>query len=90
MAVLRESPWYQQILREGEAIGETKGEARGEARGRREEKLSSIEMLLEVKFGSQGLQLMPQISPITDLERLAAIQQAIKTANTMDELRQII
>ena len=54
MAVLRESPWYQEILREGEA--------RGEQRGRREQMLLNIEMSLEVKFGNYGLQLMPQIA----------------------------
>jgi predicted transposase YdaD len=30
MGVLRESPWYQEILREGETRGEARGEARGE------------------------------------------------------------
>ncbi len=86
MAVLNESPWYQQILREGEA----RGEARGEERGRREEKLSSIEMGLEVKFGTEGLQLMPEIARISNLQRLKAIQRAILTVNTLDELRQLI
>jgi predicted transposase YdaD len=82
MAVLNESPWYQQILREGEA--------RGEARGRRQEMLSGIELGLELKFGSEGLQLMPEISQISNLERLKIIQQAIKTVNSVDELKQII
>lgn len=78
MAVLRESPWYQQILREGEQ------------RGRREEMLSGIELALEIKFGTEGLQLMPEISHISDLDRLKAIQQGIKSMNTLNELRQII
>ncbi len=34
MAVLRESPWYQEILREGERQGELRGEQQGEQRGR--------------------------------------------------------
>ncbi|MBD2353931.1 Rpn family recombination-promoting nuclease/putative transposase [Tolypothrix sp. FACHB-123] len=78
MAVLRESPWYQEI------------EQRGVERGRREELFSSIELLLEMKFGSEGLELMPIISHINDLERLKSIQQAIKTANSVEDLRQII
>lgn len=78
MAVLRESPWYQQIFREGEQ------------RGRREEILSGIELALEIKFGTEGLQLMPEISQISDLDRLKAIQQGIKSVNTLDKLRQII
>ncbi|MBD2411241.1 transposase [Nostoc calcicola FACHB-389] len=77
MAVLRESPWYQEILREGEA------------RGRREELYSGIELALEIKFGTPGLDLMPIIYQITDLQRLKVIQQAIKTLNTVEELQQI-
>ncbi|MBD2776350.1 hypothetical protein ICL16_30910 [Iningainema sp. BLCCT55] len=78
MAVLRESPWYQQIVSESEQRGERRGI------------LSGIELGLELKFGSEGLQLMPEISQISDLERLTTIQQAIRTVNTLDELRQLI
>ncbi|ODH01694.1 transposase [Nostoc sp. KVJ20] len=90
MAVLRESPWYQQILREGEERGEKRGEERGRREGRQEEILSGIELALEIKFGAEGLQLMPEISQISDLDRLKAIQQGIKSVNTLDELRQLI
>ncbi len=90
MAILRESPWYQQILREGEQRGEQRGEERGRREGRREEILSGIELALEIKFGVEGLQLMPEISQISDLDRLKAIQQGIKSVNTLDELRQLI
>ncbi len=77
MTVLRESPWYQEILREGEA------------RGRREELYSGIELALEIKFGNTGLDLMPMIYQITDLQRLKEIQQAIKTVSTVEELQRI-
>jgi predicted transposase YdaD len=82
MAVLTESPWYQQILREGEA--------RGQQEGRREEMLSGIELGLEIKFGTEGLQLMPKISQISDLNRLKAIQRGILTSNTLEEFWQLI
>lgn len=78
MAILTESPWYQQILREGE----TRGERRGI--------ISGIEMALEIKFGDEGLQLMPQISQITDLEQLKVIQRGVKTVNSLEELRGLI
>ncbi len=81
MAVLRESPWYQEILREGEA--------RGEARGQRQGIISGIETSLEAKFGSDGLELMPQIAQVSDLERLKEILRNIITANTFEELRQL-
>ena len=76
--MLEKSFFYQQILREGEQ------------RGQRQEMLSGIELGLEFKFGSEGLQLMPEIAQISDLERLKAIQRAILTVNTLDELRQLI
>ena len=72
MAILTESPWYQQILREGEARGETRGI------------ISGIEMALEIKFGSEGLQLMPQISQISDLEQLKIILFGVKNANYLE------
>ncbi|WP_193194653.1 Rpn family recombination-promoting nuclease/putative transposase [Nostoc sp. MG11] len=86
MAILRESPWYQQILKEGEQ----RGRQEGRQEGRREEMLSGIELALEIKFDTEGLQLMPEISQISDLDRLKAIQQGIKNMKTLDELRQII
>jgi len=74
MAVLSESPWYQEILQQGMRQGI----------------LSGIELALELKFGSEGLQLLPKISQISDLERLKAIQREIMTANTLDELRGVV
>ncbi|WP_392482013.1 Rpn family recombination-promoting nuclease/putative transposase [Nostoc sp. C110] len=82
MSVLRESPWYQEILREGEARGKASGELRGI--------LSAIEINLELKFSDRGLQLMPQINQIQDLERLKTILRNVVTANTIEELQQIL
>ena len=86
MALLEQSPWYQEIFSKGEELGE----ARGELRGRKEELYSGIELALEIKFGNQGLELMAIISQITDLQKLKAIHQAIKTVNTANELQQIL
>jgi predicted transposase YdaD len=86
MAVLHESPWYQQILKEGEKLGEQRGEKRGEKRGI----VSAIELSLEIKFGTEGLQLMPIISQIYDLEQLKTIQRGILTVNSLDELREFM
>jgi len=78
MAVLRESPWYQEILCEGEA------------RGQRQGVIASIETSLDTKFGRDGLELMPQIAQISDLERLKLILQNIITANTVEKLRSLL
>lgn len=51
--------------------------------------LESLELGLELKFGSEGLRLLPEISLLENVEQLRAIQAGLKTANTLDELRQI-
>ena len=77
MAVLVESPWYQEILKQGEALGEVRG------------LLSGIELALELKFGSEGLQLIPEISQITDIDTLRAIREGLRTMNSLEEIRPI-
>jgi predicted transposase YdaD len=74
MTVLRESPWYQEILQ----------------RGKREERLSNIELSLEVKFGNEGLKFVQKISEISDLETLKTIQRSILTVESLDELKHIL
>ncbi|MTJ50856.1 Rpn family recombination-promoting nuclease/putative transposase [Dolichospermum sp. UHCC 0259] len=86
MAILQESPWYQQIFREGEKRGEQRGEKLGERRAI----LSSIELSLEIKFSQEGLQFMPKISQVADLEQLKNIQRSILTVNGLDELREFM
>ncbi|MTJ06914.1 Rpn family recombination-promoting nuclease/putative transposase [Anabaena sp. UHCC 0204] len=81
MEILQESPWYQQIKEEG------RREGREEVR---QVMLSSIELILELKFAQEGLQFMPKISKIADLEQLKNIQRSILTVNTLDELEQFL
>ena len=54
-----------------------------------EELLAGIELGLELKFGAAGLQLMREISQLTDVEVLRAVRQAIKTAASSNVLRLI-
>jgi hypothetical protein len=51
--------------------------------------LEGIELGLELKFGSEGLTLLPEISTIYDIEQLRAIKSGIKTVNNLEELQQI-
>ncbi len=86
MTVLRESPWYQEILQQGMQQGMQQGEQQGE----RKDRLSSIELCLEVKFGNEGLKFMPKISEISNLETLKTIQRSILTVDRLEELRLVM
>ena len=57
--------------------------------GIRQGVLDAVETDLEFSFGEKGLKEMSEISKIEDIDMLHAIRRAIKTAKTVDELRQI-
>ena len=63
------------------------GIRKGEEIGIRKGKLEGIEALLEVKFGANGLSLIDDIRKFSDMEKLSQIQQLIKKAKTLKELR---
>ncbi|GGA58440.1 hypothetical protein [Okeania sp. KiyG1] len=66
LAVLQQSPWYQQILQEGVKIGEQRGEKRGEQKGI----LSGIVLGLELKFGSSGKEIFSEINTMENIQVL--------------------
>jgi len=51
--------------------------------------LEGIEFALDVKFGGQGLALLPEIKAIPDVDRLRAIFHGLKKAKTLEEARQL-
>ncbi|HEV3255256.1 MAG TPA: hypothetical protein VG013_00115 [Gemmataceae bacterium] len=51
--------------------------------------LQGIEVSLEVKFGAEGLRLLPEIRQLYDHEVLQAVLEAIKTAATPEDLRRV-
>ena len=65
------------------------GIQKGRVEGMREGLLKAIELGLRLKFGSEGLSLLPEISLIANLEELNAIIAGIETVNTVDELQEI-
>ena len=81
MAVLQESPWYQEIVQQGIEQGLQQGMRQG--------LLIGIALGLELKFGAEGLELLPEIREIEDVELLAEISEAIKTVDTLNALQQI-
>jgi hypothetical protein len=72
-----------------ERIGIRKGREQGRQEGMREGLLAAIELILEQKFGSEGSDLLPDISEIEDVEQLKAIIAGLQTVNTLEDLRQL-
>ncbi|MDY7004539.1 MAG: transposase [Cyanobacteriota bacterium] len=97
MAVLQQSPWYQQILQEGIEIGQQQGIEIGQQQGieigqQQGEKigiLSGIEIGLELKFGESGKEIFSEINTLENIQVLETILSSLKTVETIDQLRQI-
>jgi hypothetical protein len=45
--------------------------------------------ILEIKFGDEGLRLLPEIQQIESVEILANLLAALKRVNSLEELRAI-
>ncbi len=57
--------------------------------GRREGMREGIEALLRVRFGDEGIKLMPEIQQIHEEETLRAILKALQTTASLEEVRRI-
>ena len=62
----------------------------GIQQGIRQGLLEAIELGISLRFGAEGSRLLHSISQIKDINRLKAIKEAVKTVNTLDELRTIV
>ena len=78
-------PYVTSIERNAIERGRLEGRLEAQVEGL----LKAIELGLELKFGSESLTLLPEISTIKDVEKLEAIISGIKTVNTLEELQQI-
>ncbi len=76
-------------FKQGFQEGLTRGREEGREQGYREGVLEAIALGLELKFGVEGLKLMPEIEAITDLGILRILEKAIRTAQSPEELRQL-
>jgi hypothetical protein len=72
-----------------ERIGMRKGMQQGLEQGKREGLLRAIRLGLDLKFGAAGLPLLSEINKIDDIVLLESIIDAIRTANSPDELRSV-
>ncbi|MFP4439291.1 MAG: hypothetical protein ACLFVO_18775 [Chloroflexaceae bacterium] len=72
-----------------ERIGIQKGIEQGLQQGRVEGLLTGIKLMLEMKFGADGLRLLSEIQQITEPAVIEAVHAAIKDVPTLDELRRV-
>ncbi len=70
--------------------GVQQGLQQGVQQGIREGLTEAIELGLSLKFGYEGLGIMPLIQLIQDCERLRKIKNAIKTVKDLSELKTIL
>ena len=75
------------IFQEEREDGRREGFQQGRQEALREGLLKAIQFGLELKFGMAGLALLPDIQKIQDLDLLNTIQEALKIANSPQEIR---
>ena len=82
MIILKESPWYQQILKEGLETGEKQGLQQG----LQQESLKLVWKLINRRFGTLSSDLSLKINQpsITQLEELAAELLDIAQINQLE------
>jgi hypothetical protein len=76
--------------KEGLQKGRKEGHKEGHSEGERDGLLLSIEMDLELKFGSSAPQLMPGFRAIKDGARLKKLTRAVKSADSLEAVRQLL
>ena len=79
-----------QGLEQGLERGLEQGLERGLERGELRALKRGIEVALELKFGTDGLQLLPLVRAVERVEVLRAVQDSIRTARTLDEVRRLL
>jgi hypothetical protein len=63
---------------------------KGREEGQRIGFVEAIALGLDLKFGAEGLALMPQVEKIEDLGVLQTLTKTIKPAVSLDEIRKLL
>ncbi|MFH0926515.1 MAG: cytosolic protein [bacterium] len=70
--------------------GIEKGREEGRNEGRKEGLREAIDLGLKLKFGLDGLELMPEVEKIISIERLRLVKEAIVIASELEEVKRIV
>jgi hypothetical protein len=82
---------FEKMVRaEGEAIGVAKGEAIGVAKGEASGAARVLKVLLEVRFGTEGIQYGEELSKRADTDWVSKLESAIRNARSIEELRSMM
>ncbi len=81
--------WLEKGKQQGLQEGIQQGMQQGIQQGMYDGLLAGIELGLELRFGSEGLYLLPEIARIQDVNVLRAVHLAIKSAQSLEDLRRI-
>ena len=76
----------QRWIEQGREQGLKQGLRQGLERGIREGLLEAIELGLALRFGTDGLKLLPLVRKVQDVDRLRAIKQALLQVKGIDEV----
>jgi predicted transposase YdaD len=91
--LMMQSYFYELVkeegLQEGRREGRQEGRQEGLQEGIRLGVLQAITFGLDLRFGTDGLRLLPEIENVASLPLLRAVQEHLKTAQTPEELRRI-
>ena len=79
----------QQGMEKGMQQGMEKGMQQGMRQGMRQGLLTAIKLGLDLKFGTAGLKIYPEIKKIDDIDMLETLSEAIKLVKDIDEFRSL-
>ena len=87
--IMMESHAYEIIMNEGFEKGIQQGMQQGMKQGMRQGLLTAIKLGLDLKFGTAGLKIYPEIKKIDDIDMLETLSEAIKLVKNIDEFRSL-
>ena len=81
---------YEEGIKAGIQQGIEKGIQQGIQQGIREGLVEAVELGLKLRFGTEGLQLLPSILKIQDNDKLRVIKEFVEYVDDLQEIRKLV